>query len=386
MTMVFWRKKKNITTQEEQEREDRIVHHPDDPAIEPPTEYDADMPPALAHELFHETESEILDELGETPVPDHDLPPLKKKDEGGWLKRLSAGLSSSSRKISQGLGDILIRRKLDQAMLDELEDLLIAADLGPKTASRIVGEFGKGRFDRDITEQEAKEALAGAISSILAPVARELDFARPAQRPFVVLVCGVNGVGKTTTIGKIANDLVRNRGMKVLIAAGDTFRAAAVEQLQIWADRSGSQMIRKDIGADAAAVAYEAVEKARAERADVLLIDTAGRLHNKANLMAELQKIVRVMKKQDESLPHAVLLVLDATTGQNAFEQVRMFREMVDVTGLVVTKLDGSAKGGVVVGLADQFGLPVHMVGVGEKMEDLRSFDAMSFARALAGL
>lgn len=269
-------------------------------------------------------------------------------------------------------------------MLDELEELLITADLGPKTAKKIVAEFGEGRFGRDVSEDEVKEALAESIAKILEPVAKPLVFAGD-RKPFTVLVCGVNGVGKTTTIGKIAHELHKKDRKKVMLAAGDTFRAAAVEQLEIWAQRSGASFVKKDTGADSAALAYEAYERAKAEGAEVLLIDTAGRLHNKSNLMAELQKIVRVLKKQDESLPHAVLLVLDSTTGQNAHEQVRIFREMVNVTGLVVTKLDGSAKGGVVVGLADSFGIPIHLIGVGEQAEDLRPFAARDFARSLVG-
>ncbi len=317
----------------------------------------------------------------------------KEKPEGGegesqgWLKRLTSGLSKTSGKIAQGIDDILTKRKLDQETLDELEDLLIAADLGPKTAAAVIRAFGEGRFGKEIDENELKEALAQSIASVLDPVAKEMDFSPPAEGgPFVVLVCGVNGVGKTTTIGKIAQQLKKEEKFKVMLAAGDTFRAAAVEQLEIWAERTDSALVKKEVGADSAAVAYEAYEKAKAEKADVLLIDTAGRLHNKANLMAELEKIIRVLKKNNESLPHAVLLVLDATTGQNAYEQVRVFREMVSVTGLVVTKLDGSARGGVVVGLAGAFGLPIHMIGVGEQADDLHSFRASDFARSLVGL
>ncbi len=267
-----------------------------------------------------------------------------------------------------------------------MEDVLITADLGPKTAARLVSEFGKDRFGKDISEEEIKDALAGSIAGILEPVAQKVEFPKQDNGPFVVLVCGVNGVGKTTTIGKIAHDLQMTQKRSVMIAAADTFRAAAVEQLDIWAQRAGCSILKKDIGADAAAVAFEAYAKAKEEGTEILFIDTAGRLHNKANLMAELEKIVRVLKKQGENLPHAVLLVLDATTGQNAYEQVRIFKEMLNVTGLIVTKVDGSAKGGVVVGLADQFGLPIHMIGVGEQIGDLRSFDAGDYARSLVGL
>jgi len=271
-------------------------------------------------------------------------------------------------------------------MLDNLEELLITADLGPKTAMKVVEDFGKDRFGKDISEDEVKEALAESVSAILDPVAQKMDFSKVDDGPFVVLVCGVNGVGKTTTIGKIAHELHHKDNKKIMLAAGDTFRAAAVEQLEIWAQRSSASFAKKDVGADAAALAYEAYEKAKAENVDVLLIDTAGRLHNKANLMAELEKIIRVLKKQNENLPHAVLLVLDATTGQNAHEQVRVFRDMVNVSGLVVTKLDGSAKGGVVVSLADSFGVPIHLIGVGEQIGDLHPFRAQDFARSLVGL
>lgn len=397
--MVFWRKKKNIAEQEEQEREDRIVHHPGEPEIEPPTEYDADFSEDQKHELFEETEEEIIEELEETPVPDHK--PFEKaagqteeaehdkdtEEGGGWFSRLSKGLSRSSNKITKGLGDLVTKKKLDQNMLDELEDVLITADLGPKTAAKIVEEFGRDRFGKDISEQEIKEALAENIAHILKPVAGHMLMTCEKDKgPFTVLVCGVNGVGKTTTIGKIAHNLHYDEGRKVVMAAGDTFRAAAIEQLQIWAQRAGSSLVAKDVGADAASVAYEAYEKARDEGADVLFIDTAGRLHNKSNLMAELEKIIRVLKKQDENLPHAVLLVLDATTGQNAHEQVKTFKEMVNVTALAVTKLDGSAKGGVVVSLADQFGLPICYVGVGEQAGDLQPFHPDEFARSLVGL
>ncbi len=314
-------------------------------------------------------------------------PAVEAENEGGWLSRLTGGLSKSTSKFTEGITGLLTKRRLDQDMLDQLEDLLVTADLGPKTAAAVVAEFGRDRFGKDLTEEEVREALAASIARILAPVARPLEFTKPETGgPMVVLVCGVNGVGKTTTIGKIAYNLQRHEGRTAMIAAGDTFRAAAVEQLEIWANRAGCALVKKDVGADAAAVAFEAYEQAKANNADVLLIDTAGRLHNKSNLMAELQKIMRVLKKQDETLPHAVLLVLDATTGQNAIEQVRTFREMVNVTGLAVTKLDGSAKGGIVVALADQFGLPIHLVGVGERENDLQPFDATDYARSLVGL
>lgn len=301
-----------------------------------------------------------------------------------WVSRLGMGLGKSSAKLGQDITDLFTKKKLDQDTLDGLEDALIMADLGPVTAARIVERFSEGRFGKDIGEDEVRDALAGIVADMLIPVAKPLEIKKPANGPFVLLVCGVNGAGKTTTIGKLANQWM-GQGHKVMIAAGDTFRAAAVEQLRVWADRAGAALIAKETGADAAAVAFEAYQQAKESSADILMIDTAGRLHNKKNLMDELEKIIRVLKKHDETIPHATLLVLDATTGQNAHAQVETFREMTNVTGLIVTKLDGSAKGGVVVGLADRFGLPIHAVGVGEGILDLQAFDAADFARSLVG-
>lgn len=391
--MVFWRKKTNQGEQEREEHAERLIHRPSDPAIEPPTEYDSDIDPDFQHAL-QESEREVLEELDETPVPAHTRAgDLKEEqdledhtEEGGWLSRLSAGLSKSTGKITQGLASLVTKRKLDQETLEQLEEVLIEADLGPKTAARVIEDFSRDRFGKDISEEDIRAALAESMTGILQPVAQALDIQKPSSGPFVIVVCGVNGVGKTTTIGKLAHDLHFRQRKSVMIAAGDTFRAAAVEQLAEWAKRSGSAFLAKDIGADAAAVAYEAYEKARANNIDVLLIDTAGRLHNKVNLMAELEKIIRVLKKQDETLPHATLLVLDATTGQNAFAQLQTFKDMVDISGLIVTKLDGSAKGGVLIGLADQFGLPVHAIGIGESIEDMQPFNAREYARSLMGL
>lgn len=304
----------------------------------------------------------------------------------GWLSRLTGGLSKSTSKITQGLSDFVTKRKLDDAALEELEEVLIAADLGPHTAAALIEDFARERFGKDVDDAEIREALAQQIEALLEPVAAPFVVEQPDDGPFVVLVCGVNGAGKTTTIGKMAERLMRDEGKSIMVAAGDTFRAAAVEQLKEWAQRSGAQFYGKDTGADAAAVAYEAYNAAKEAGVDVLLIDTAGRLQNKSNLMDELQKIVRVLQKQDEALPHQVLLVLDATTGQNAFSQVQIFGDMVDVDGLIVTKLDGSAKGGVLVGLAERFALPVHAIGVGEKLDDLHAFSARDYARALMGL
>jgi fused signal recognition particle receptor len=301
----------------------------------------------------------------------------------GFLSRLKEGLSRSTQKLTDGLGAVFVRRKLDDEALTELQDLLIAADLGTAVAARVIAAFRRSRFGREVTDSEIREALAEEIAAILAPVAKPLELDR-ALRPHVILVVGVNGTGKTTTIGKLAQQY-REQGLTPMLVAGDTFRAAAVEQLQIWGERTGSIVITAPANSDAAGLAFDALKQARAAHADVLLIDTAGRLHNKSALMDELQKIVRVMRKQDPTAPHSVLLVLDATTGQNALNQVDVFKDMIDVTGLVVTKLDGSARGGIVVALAEEFALPVHAVGVGEQAADLRPFNPLDFARGLVG-
>ena len=304
--------------------------------------------------------------------------------QGEWQLKLSEGLAKSSSKIVAGIGDILTKRKLDDATLTELEDLLITADLGTATASKLTQALAKERFGKDITPEDVRESFAADIRRILEPVARPL-VVDPDHKPFVVLVVGVNGAGKTTTIGKIAHQM-KNAGKKVALAAGDTFRAAAVEQLKVWGHRAGAPVFAKETGADAAGLAFEALLEAKKRGDDVLLIDTAGRLQNKDQLMAELQKIVRAIKKVEPSAPHATLLVLDATVGQNAHAQVEVFKSMTGVTGLVMTKLDGTAKGGVVVALAEKFGLPVHYVGVGEGANDLRPFTSHHFARSLMGL
>jgi fused signal recognition particle receptor len=303
---------------------------------------------------------------------------------GGFVSRLREGLSRSTQKLGGGITDVFRKRRLDDEALEELEEVLISADLGTEVAGRVILSFRRSRFGREVTGEEIKQALAEEIATILQPVARPLEL-DPERRPHVVLVVGVNGTGKTTTIGKLAQQY-REQGLHPTLVAGDTFRAAAVEQLQIWGQRTGSPVIAGPPNADAAGLAFEALRRASAERAEVLLVDTAGRLHNKSVLMDELAKIIRVMRKHDPTAPHSVLLVLDATTGQNAIQQVKVFKEMVDVTGLVVTKLDGSARGGIVVALAETFGLPVHAVGVGERASDLRPFDAMEFAQGLVGV
>jgi len=386
--MLFWRKKNKTARQEREEAEDKIVHNPNDPAIEPPVEYEAQLDPEFEKHELNETETEVIDELEEIPYAKSEPKLAAKKEDmgGGWLSRLTGGLSKSSGKIGGGLGDLFSKKKPDAETLEELEDLLISADLGPATAARLVQSLKDRKFDKDNSTQEVQLALAEEIASILKKNECELNVERAENGPRTILVCGVNGVGKTTTIGKLAYQFHYRQHKKVMMAAGDTFRAAAIEQLQIWADRTKCPLISSEIGSDSAALAYSAYEKALAENVDLLMIDTAGRLHNKANLMAELEKISRVLKKKDENVPHEVILVLDATTGQNAIAQVETFSSIVKLTGLVVTKLDGSAKGGVVVALADKFGLPIYAVGVGEDIEDLQSFHPDEFARTLVGL
>ena len=301
-----------------------------------------------------------------------------------FFSKLKSGLSKTAEKLGQNIAATFTKRKLDDAALEELEDMLVAADLGTAVASRVIGNFRRTRFGKEVTDTEIREALAAEIAAILQPVALPLTPERE-KKPFVILMVGVNGAGKTTTIGKLAA-LYREQGLTPMLAAGDTFRAAAVEQLQIWGGRAGAEVISAPPNSDAASLAHDALRQAQAKSADVLLIDTAGRLHNKTVLMEELRKIIRVIRKLDVTAPHAILLTLDATIGQNAIAQVRTFRDMVELTGLVVTKLDGSAKGGIVVALADTFKLPVHAVGTGEQAGDLRPFDASEYARALLGL
>jgi len=302
----------------------------------------------------------------------------------GFFERLADGLSRSSQKLSEGVAAIFTKKKLDAQTLAQLEDLLIAADLGVAGAARATAAIAKDRFDREITDEEVKEALAEHLTSVLKDHEKPLAIDR-TRAPHVILVVGVNGGGKTTTIGKLAARL-RDEGLKIALAAGDTFRAAAVEQLKVWAERTGAAFFAKDAGADAAALAFEALTGAKAAGADVLIIDTAGRLQNRKELMDELAKIVRVIRKLDPTAPHDVLLVLDATVGQNALSQADVFRDIAGVTGLVMTKLDGTARGGVLVALAERHPLPIHFIGVGEGVGDLQAFEARSFARALAGL
>ncbi|HYS47710.1 MAG TPA: signal recognition particle-docking protein FtsY, partial [Xanthobacteraceae bacterium] len=310
----------------------------------------------------------------------NDSPDDRAGASRGWWQRLRQGLARSSASIGGAISDLVTKRRLDDAMLAELEDVLIRADLGVATAGRIVAAVGAGRHDRTITAAEVKAILAGEVEKVLDPVARPLDV--EGAKPAVILVVGVNGSGKTTTIGKLAARL-RGEGRSVMLAAGDTFRAAAIDQLKIWGERTGAPVIARDPGADSAGLAYEALGAARERGADVLIVDTAGRLQNKAALMGELEKIVRVMRKLDPTAPHAALLVLDATVGQNALSQVEEFTRTAGVTGLVMTKLDGTARGGILVAIAEKFKLPVHFIGVGETQADIEPFEARDFAHAI---
>jgi fused signal recognition particle receptor len=336
--------------------------------------------PGLLRRLFSRGEPEARPEPAEAESVAPSAPPPKRN----WLSRLTAGLSRSSASIGQGIVDIFAKRKLDAAALDDLEDVLIRADLGVAAATRIRDAVAKGRYDKAIEPREVRAILAAEVERILAPIAQPLVVA-PGAKPFVILVVGVNGSGKTTTIGKLAAKFAAD-GLKVTLAAGDTFRAAAIEQLRLWAGRVGAQIVAREQGADAAGLAFDAIQSAQADGSDVLLMDTAGRLQNRTELMGELEKVIRVMKKVDPAAPHAVLLVLDATVGQNALSQVEIFGRVAGVTGLAMTKLDGTARGGILVAIAEKFALPVHFIGVGETVEDLEPFAARDFAAALAGI
>ena len=300
------------------------------------------------------------------------------------FQRMKEGLTRSTKSLSDGITGIFTKKKLDQETLNELEDALIQADLGLDAAAAVTEAVGKDRYDKEVSPEEIRTILAGEIAKVLKPVEQPLTI-DAAKRPFVILMAGVNGAGKTTTIGKIGARL-KAEGKSVMLAAGDTFRAAAVEQLKVWGARIGAPVCSTKLGGDAAGLAYEALARAKEEGTDVLMIDTAGRLQNKADLMAELEKVIRVMRKLDPEAPHAALLVLDATTGQNAVNQVEIFGKVAGITGLVVTKLDGTARGGILVAIARKFGLPVHMIGVGEGIDDLQTFSAEAYARAITGV
>ncbi|WP_082767244.1 signal recognition particle-docking protein FtsY [Bosea sp. PAMC 26642] len=320
------------------------------------------------------------------PAPPVMAPPAiaEPQPKRSWWRRLTEGLSRTSSALTTGITDLFTKRKLDAGTLEDLEDILIQADLGLATSARIAKAVGEGRYDKQIDPAEVKAILAREVEAILTPVALPLSI-DATKKPFVILMVGVNGSGKTTTIGKLAAKF-RAEGKSVMLAAGDTFRAAAIEQLKVWGERTGAEVVSGQQGADASGLAFEALQKARAAGTDVLLVDTAGRLQNKTGLMDELAKVVRVIRKLDPEAPHAALLVLDATVGQNALAQVEVFQQTAGVSGLVMTKLDGTARGGILVALAARFGLPVHFIGVGESVEDLEPFSAREFARAVAGL
>ncbi|MFG1339662.1 signal recognition particle-docking protein FtsY [Xanthobacter autotrophicus] len=356
---------------------------PEAPSSEPePT----DPEPAAPVEPEPAPAPEPLALVEVVPEPSVPVTPLGKDEQAkkGFWSRLASGLARTASSLGQGITDLVSKRKLDADTLEELEDVLIRADLGVETSMRIVETVGKGRHDKMISPEEVKNLIAEEVERILIPVAKPL-VVDTAHKPFVVLMVGVNGSGKTTTIGKLAAQW-RTEGKKVVLAAGDTFRAAAIEQLKVWGARTGATVIAREQGSDAAGVAHEAVVEARAAGADILMVDTAGRLQNRTELMAELEKVVRVIKKLEPSAPHAVLLVLDATVGQNALSQVEAFTRIAGVTGLVMTKLDGTARGGILVAIAAKHKLPVHLIGVGEAAEDLQPFAARDFARAIAGL
>ena len=304
--------------------------------------------------------------------------------KGGFWRRLTGGLKRTSSALGSAISDLVTKRELDAETISDIKDVLVRADLGLDTADRIGDALAEGRHDKAISPAEVNAVVAAEVEKVLDPVAQPLAI-DPAHKPFVILVAGVNGSGKTTTIGKLASKY-RAEGRKVMLAAGDTFRAAAIDQLKIWGERSGAEVIAREAGADAAGLVFDAVRAAKERGVDVLLIDTAGRLQNRSELMDELHKVVRVMKKVDASAPHAVLLVLDATVGQNALSQVEVFRKVVGVTGLVMTKLDGTARGGILVAIAAKFKVPVHFIGVGESVDDLAPFSAQDFARAIAGV
>ncbi len=316
--------------------------------------------------------------------PIQGVPPEPAEGALGWWGRLRKGLARSSSSIKQGIVDVFQKRKLDAGTLEELEDVLIRADLGVAMASRITAAVGTSRYEKGIDASEVQAILARELEAVLSKVAIPLRI-DDACKPFIILVVGVNGSGKTTTIGKLAAKLIAE-GKSVTLGAGDTFRAAAIEQLRIWGDRIGAHVIAREQGGDAAGLAFDAIKEAQANGSDVLMIDTAGRLQNRTELMDELSKVLRVIRKIEPSAPHAVLLVLDATVGQNAMSQVEIFSRVAGVTGLVMTKLDGTARGGILVAVAEKFKLPVHYVGVGEGVEDLEPFEAADFARAIAGI
>ncbi|MEM7660704.1 MAG: signal recognition particle-docking protein FtsY [Pseudomonadota bacterium] len=364
-------------TPDTQAIETQEAAHPDS---EPESETADPSSPSTEPEPANNTDPASAPEPVAQPTDD----PAEETKDPGFFSRLTSGLRRSSSKLSDGITGVFTKKKLDDETLEELEDLLITSDLGAKVAARVTANIAKDRFDKEITDAEIKSALAGEITEIMSAREQIVDFA-DGPRPRIVMFVGVNGSGKTTTIGKIASRL-KEQGAKAMLVAGDTFRAAAIEQLSVWGKRAGIKVVAKAPGADAAGLVYEAVERAKAENYDLVLIDTAGRLQNKTELMSELAKVIRVTQKLDPDAPHDVILVLDATVGQNALSQVEAFRHTAGVTGLVMTKLDGTAKGGVLVAIAEAHELPIHFVGVGERAEDLQPFSAEAYAKALVGL
>ncbi|KKB76261.1 cell division protein FtsY [Devosia limi DSM 17137] len=364
--------------------EPEVVPEPErlpEPEIIPPP-----GPPETTPDYVEAVEDDLVAEPAAiAPVPVAPAPAARATaaEPQGWFARLAGGLKRSSDQLTGSIAGVFTKKKLDAATLDELEDVLIQSDLGVETATAITETLRRDRFNRDVSGEDVRAVLAAEVEKVLAPVARPLVI-DSSQKPFVILMIGVNGSGKTTTIGKLSQKLVAE-GKSVMLAAGDTFRAAAIEQLQIWGQRTNAPVIVRPAGADASGLAFDAVTQARAEGRDVLIIDTAGRLQNRDELMSELEKIIRVIKKVDPSAPHATLLTLDATTGQNALRQVEIFGQRAGVTGLVMTKLDGTARGGILVAIARKFGLPVHFIGVGEGVADLEPFQAADFAEAIAG-
>jgi fused signal recognition particle receptor len=328
------------------------------------------------------SEEEEKAAIAEAPAIDDVAKPEPAKQS--WFQRLKSGLGKTSSKLTSGITDLFSKRKLDAGTLDDLEDLLIQSDLGLETTSRITAAIGKGRFEKGISGEEVRSILAAEVERVLTPVAKPLAV-DPAHKPHVIMMVGVNGTGKTTTIGKLATKF-KAEGKSVVLAAGDTFRAAAIDQLKVWGKRAGCPVVAREVGGDSSGLAFDALRQAQVAGADVLLLDTAGRLQNKQVLMEELEKVTRVLKKVDPSAPHDVILVLDATTGQNALQQVEVFRDRAGVTGLIMTKLDGTARGGILVAIAAKFGLPLHAIGVGETAEDLQPFSAADFAHAIAGI
>ncbi|WP_449393968.1 signal recognition particle-docking protein FtsY [Devosia riboflavina] len=331
-------------------------------------------PPETTPDFIEAVEDQFISPPAAAPVP---------AQRQSWFSRLTSGLKRSSDNLTSSITSVFTKRKLDAATLDELEDVLIQADLGLETAMAITETLRRDRFDREVSDSDVRAVLASEVEKVLGPVARPLAI-DTTHKPFIILMIGVNGSGKTTTIGKLAQKFA-GEGKSVMLAAGDTFRAAAIEQLQVWGQRTGAPVISRPAGSDASGLAFDAVTQAKAEGRDVLIIDTAGRLQNRDELMDELEKVIRVIKKVEPSAPHATLLTLDATTGQNALKQVEIFGKRAGVTGLVMTKLDGTARGGILVAIAKKFGLPVHFIGVGEGVEDLEPFEAKDFARAIAG-